>query len=69
MGAFLAFFTVRARRIWVLLAAVPLFANLTLVTAPWIWGSEVRAIRERGLAEPPERDARAGARQDVAPPF
>ncbi len=30
-GLFLALFTVRARLIWVLLAAVPLFANASLV--------------------------------------
>jgi hypothetical protein len=30
-GLFLALFTVRARLIWVLLAAVPLFANASLI--------------------------------------
>lgn len=34
IGLFLAVFTIRARLIWVLLAAVPIFANASILVGP-----------------------------------
>lgn len=36
VGIFLAIFTLRARPVWVLLAAVPMFANGSLMFLPWV---------------------------------
>ena len=36
VGFFLAVFTLRAKRIWVLLVTVPMFANGSLLVMPWI---------------------------------
>lgn len=36
VGFLMAVFTLRARRVWVLLAAVPMFANGSLMLLPWI---------------------------------
>jgi hypothetical protein len=35
-GLLLAIFTIRARRIWLLLAAVPICSNLFLRALPWV---------------------------------
>lgn len=35
-GLLLAVFTIRARKIWVLLAAVPICSNLFLLALPWV---------------------------------
>lgn len=48
VGGFLAFFTIRARLIWVLLAGVPLFANASLFLLPFLFGDEVREFLEQG---------------------
>ena len=56
VGAFLGFFTIRARLIWVLLACVPLFANLSLLMVPLVLDEEVRAFlaEDRAVDEPIE---------------
>ena len=43
-GAFLGFFTIRARLIWILLAGVPLFANTSLLLIPIVLDDEVRTF-------------------------
>lgn len=35
-GLLLAIFTIRARKIWILLAAVPICSNLFLLALPWV---------------------------------
>ena len=42
VGAFLAFFTIRAKKAWVILAMVPMGANLSLASIPLLFGDEVR---------------------------
>lgn len=44
VGFVLAFFTIRARTIWVLLAGVPIFANGTLLMLPVLLGDEVEEL-------------------------
>ncbi len=51
MGALLGFFTIRARLIWVLLAGVPLFANISLLLVPLVLDDEVRAFLETDDAD------------------
>ena len=47
VGLFLAIFTVRARPVWILLASVPILANLSLLLLPLVVGPEgLEAIRE-----------------------
>lgn len=46
IGLFLAIFTVRARLIWVLLPAVPILANASLLALPWIVDEDVLEILE-----------------------
>tara|TARA_R110002072_G_scaffold210591_4_gene368209 strand:- start:2883 stop:3197 length:315 start_codon:yes stop_codon:yes gene_type:complete len=46
VGAALAFFTIRARKAWILLAAVPFLANLSLASIPLLFGDEVRAWQQ-----------------------
>ena len=46
IGVVLGFFTIRARMIWVLLAAVPMFANGSLLLVPLVFDAEVRAFLE-----------------------
>lgn len=41
VGLFLAVFTIRARTIWVLLAGVPILANLSLLLLPAVVGPEI----------------------------
>ena len=36
LGLLIAFFTLRARRTWILFALVPLFANGSLLFVPWL---------------------------------
>ena len=60
VGFCLAFFTLRARLIWVLLAGVPMFANGTLLMLPVLLGDEVEALlttRSTGESEPASEDA------------
>ncbi len=51
VGFCLAFFTLRARLIWVLLAGVPLFANGTLLMLPVLLGDEVERLLTTRSAE------------------
>lgn len=53
VGAFLAFFTIRARLIWILLAGVPLFANGSLLLVPLVLDDEVRAFLQLPGEEAP----------------
>ena len=41
VGMVIAFFTIRARRVWVLFALIALFANGTLLLAPWLDAEQV----------------------------
>lgn len=62
VGFCLAFFTLRARLIWVLLAGVPMFANGTLLMLPVLLGDEVEELlttRTTGASET-EADDDAG---------
>jgi len=57
VGLFLAVFTIRARKIWVLLAAVPICSNLSLLALPWVLDSNILNAQE---AEPsPPQDSGA----------
>ena len=41
VGLFFALFTIRARRVWILLATVPIFANASLLLIPALLHDEV----------------------------
>jgi len=60
LGFCLAFFTLRARLIWVLLAGVPMFANGTLLLLPVLLSDEVEVLlttRNSGGNEDASKDA------------
>jgi len=44
LGALYALFTVRARRTWLLVAAVALFANVSLLLVPVLFAEELRLV-------------------------
>jgi len=48
VGLFLGIFTVRAGLIWVLLAAVPIFANASLLMLPLVVGDDVVEVLDEG---------------------
>jgi hypothetical protein len=48
-GLLLAIFTIRARKIWILLAAVPICSNLFLLALPWVLDKEILEQHETAL--------------------
>jgi hypothetical protein len=62
VGATLAFFTIRAKKAWVLLAVVPFAANLSLASIPLLFGNEVRDWQQEAA------DRRAAAEVDLDGP-
>ena len=46
-GVWYALLTIRARKIWLLMAAVALFANGTLIALPFLFDEEFRAALAR----------------------
>ena len=59
LGLLLAVFTIRARKIWVLLAAVPICSNLFLLALPWVLDESLLDPRETAptpISEPAPGD-------------
>ena len=49
LGLFYAFFTIRARRAWLFMAVVALFANGSLVALPFLFDAEFRSALESAI--------------------
>ncbi len=52
-GLLLAIFTIRARKIWILLAAVPICSNLSLLALPWVLDRDVLGPQDTSLPTSP----------------
>ncbi|MFT4542730.1 MAG: hypothetical protein ACI841_005434 [Planctomycetota bacterium] len=65
VGLFLGIFTIRARKIWVLLAGVPIFANGALLLMPFLVADlEVHLIQDQGELQDPDRSQNSDELQD-----
>ncbi len=49
----LAIFTIRAREIWILLAAVAICSNLSLLALPWVLDRDVLSPQDTSLPTSP----------------